>query len=109
MLKFFAAQEEDISRRNSKMFKSLSARFPHLARAWPFEPVSLPEKEFRLQVAQCLPTWERATALWEAYLENLSWYFKAIEREQLMEDVMPLVYGKLTDGTSWFDLSTCMC
>ena len=41
-----------------------------------------------------LPSYERASALCEAYLENLSWFFRPIEREQIMEELIPSVYKK---------------
>lgn len=39
-----------------------------------------------------LPSWERASALCEAYLENLSWFFRPVDREQIVEELIPSVY-----------------
>lgn len=41
-----------------------------------------------------LPSWERAWALCEAYTENLSWYFRSIERAQIVEELFPMVYKR---------------
>jgi hypothetical protein len=39
-----------------------------------------------------LPTYERATALAEAYLENVNWLPRPIQREQIMEELLPMLY-----------------
>ena len=56
--------------------------------------MNLTEAQLREHIERNLPSWERATALCEAYLENLSWYYRAIERSQLMEELMPTVYKR---------------
>lgn len=39
-----------------------------------------------------LPSYERATALAEAYLENVAWLPRPIQREQIFEELIPIVY-----------------
>lgn len=41
-----------------------------------------------------LPSYERASALIEAYLENLSWFFRPVDREQIIEELLPSIYKK---------------
>lgn len=36
-------------------------------------------------IKERLPSYERATALVEAYLQHLSWFFRPVERDQIME------------------------
>lgn len=39
-----------------------------------------------------LPTYERTTSLVEAYLAHLSCFFRPIQREQIMEELLPRYY-----------------
>jgi hypothetical protein len=79
---------------NNDSFTYLASEVTRMAFFWPFTPTSLTTEEFIAQVMSCLPSWERATALCEVYLENRAWLLKGIEREQLVEEVMPIVYGR---------------
>ena len=74
--------------------KQLPIQISLFSKSWPFEPVNLSDTEFRFHVMRYLPSWERATALCEAYLENLSWFLRLINRDQLITELMPMVYGK---------------
>ena len=40
-----------------------------------------------------LPSRARASSLCEAYLTNLSWFFRPIDRSQLVEELMPMIYN----------------
>jgi hypothetical protein len=79
---------------NSFSYATLPPEVRDMAFTWPFAPMPLADADFRTYVARFLPTWERATALCEAYLENMAWFYKGIERDHLMEELMPAVYGK---------------
>lgn len=50
-------------------------------------------------VEERLPTFERASALIEAYLENLSWMLRPVDREQIWEELIPVVYRKKRVGS----------
>jgi hypothetical protein len=41
-----------------------------------------------------LPTWERAHELCETYFEQVSWIFRGITRQQLLHDMLPVIYHK---------------
>ena len=71
--------------------------------AWPFKPVNLHDAEFRVHVARNLPSRQRANGLCEAYLRNISWLMKPINEEQLMDDLLPAVYGtdSFTGAGDW--------
>ena len=45
-----------------------------------------------------LPSYERATALVEAYLEHLSCFFRPVERGQIMEELLPRYYKQREDA-----------
>ena len=44
-----------------------------------------------------LPEWPRARQLCELYLEQAPWFFGAITRRQLLEELLPLFYGEALD------------
>ncbi|KAH8111232.1 hypothetical protein DFH11DRAFT_1616261 [Phellopilus nigrolimitatus] len=70
---------------------------PSLAQAsllWPFAPLHLPRETLSAQVTSQLPPLERATALYEAYLTNLSWSVAPIDRQQIVSEIMPLFYRR---------------
>ncbi len=41
----------------------------------------------------CLPTWERALSLCEAYLEEMSYFSRPVQRTQLMDEVLVPIYA----------------
>lgn len=66
----------------------------YLSESFPFTPLYLPVHEIQAHIEEKLPSLERASALVEAYLENLSWFIRPIDREQIMEELIPEVYRK---------------
>lgn len=48
--------------------------------------------EQQMQLEEYLPQWDRARALCDLYLEQAPWFFGAVTRKQLMEEVVPLFY-----------------
>lgn len=78
----------------------------HAASGFPLAHTNLPRDELLALLKEHLPTYERATALAEAYLENISWLPRPIQREQIMEELLPLIYkGKYLDPSSRKDES----
>lgn len=45
-------------------------------------------------IIEHLPEWRRASRLCELYLEQAPWFFGAITRRQLLEELLPLFYGE---------------
>lgn len=43
-------------------------------------------------IKERLPSYERATALVETYLQHLSWFFRPVKRDQIMEELIPTFY-----------------
>ncbi|KAL5504537.1 hypothetical protein ACEPAH_7198 [Sanghuangporus vaninii] len=66
----------------------------YLSKTFPFTPLYLPTYEIQGYIEEKLPSYERASSLTEAYLENLSWFFRPVEREQIMGELIPIVYKK---------------
>ncbi|KAI0248759.1 hypothetical protein BJV78DRAFT_1233220 [Lactifluus subvellereus] len=69
---------------------------PHLRRfsyAFPFTPVG-PVKETFALIRNCLPQWEQASSMAESYLDNAAWIFRSVTRHQLINEMLPAIYGK---------------
>ncbi|KAL5483077.1 hypothetical protein ACEPAI_8306 [Sanghuangporus weigelae] len=73
---------------------ALPAPISYLSKTFPFTPLYLPTHEIQGYIEEKLPSYERASSLTEAYLENLSWFFRPVEREQIMGELIPIVYKK---------------
>ncbi|KAA1470033.1 hypothetical protein DENSPDRAFT_928581 [Dentipellis sp. KUC8613] len=67
-----------------------AARFSH---AFPFTPVGPAAAVLALVRAQ-LPPWAEARRTAEVYLQNASWLFRSMSRAQLVEELLPAVYGR---------------
>ncbi|KAL5524585.1 hypothetical protein ACEPAF_9725 [Sanghuangporus sanghuang] len=77
-----------------RMHPSLMSPTSYPREAFPFSPLNLPIQEIRERNQEKLPSFERASALVEAYLENTSWFVKMVDREQIVEELLPLFYKK---------------
>ncbi|OCB91784.1 hypothetical protein A7U60_g956 [Sanghuangporus baumii] len=73
---------------------ALPSPISYLSKTFPFTPLYLPTREIQEYIEEKLPSYERASSLTEAYLENLSWFFRPVEREQIMGELIPIVYKK---------------
>ncbi|KAL5512538.1 hypothetical protein ACEPAG_3191 [Sanghuangporus baumii] len=73
---------------------TLPSPISYLSKTFPFTPLYLPTHEIQGYIEEKLPSYERASSLTEAYLENLSWFFRPVEREQIMGELIPIVYKK---------------
>ena len=68
---------------------------PELAaasRKCPFAPGMVSQDEYRTLIESHMPSYERATALCEAYLENLAWFFTTVNRTQITHELLPAIY-----------------
>ncbi|THH16401.1 hypothetical protein EW146_g4238 [Bondarzewia mesenterica] len=85
----------DSSSRDSKSPK-LSSTINRFSKAFPFSPVGSTDEVITM-IHRCLPTWEMATSICETFLENAAWLFRGVSRIQLMEEILPSIYGKAVD------------
>jgi hypothetical protein len=53
-----------------------------------------PVKETTELIKNSLPPWEQALSMAEAYLENATWIFRSVTRHQLVNEMLPAIYGK---------------
>ncbi|KAL5507868.1 hypothetical protein ACEPAH_5486 [Sanghuangporus vaninii] len=67
---------------------------------FPYTPLCLPADEMLVQIEGKLPSFERASALVEAYLENTTWLIRLVDREQIMEELIPQIYRRRQNAES---------
>ncbi len=84
-------EEQDL---DSVAASLLPLQIAQTSQMWPFTPLYAPREELRQMIEGQLPTWERASALTEAYLENLSWFFRPVDRQQIVEELLPAVFKR---------------
>ncbi|KAI0027762.1 hypothetical protein K488DRAFT_60517, partial [Vararia minispora EC-137] len=78
------------STRSSKS-PTLSSELTRFSFAFPFTPMGTP-KEVQAMVTNYLPTYEVACAICETYLTNAAWLFRSTDREQLLGEMLPVLY-----------------
>lgn len=61
---------------------------------WPFTPAYLTKSDHHSLLEASLPSYERSSALCEAFLENLAWLHSPIMRPQVMEELLPMIYKR---------------
>jgi hypothetical protein len=53
-----------------------------------------PIKDTIALIRTYLPPWEQAMAMAESYLETATWVFRSVTRHQLINEMLPSIYGK---------------
>ncbi|KAI5123792.1 hypothetical protein M0805_009087 [Coniferiporia weirii] len=81
------------SARESKS-PAIQADVAHFSNAFPFTP-SGSVHEVRVKLLSYLPPWESALALIDVYFEQAAWLFRSVSRGQLVDEMMPVIYGRV--------------
>ncbi|EED78331.1 predicted protein [Postia placenta Mad-698-R] len=72
-----------------------------LTTAFPAAPSGLADADADMDVQELmeahLPPWPRAAQLCDLYLEQAPWFFGAVTRRQLVEEVLPLFYAEAVE------------
>lgn len=76
----------------------LPPEITHLTCSFPFSPVHDPKDKILATLESHLPSYDRATALVEAYLQHISFFFRPVKREQIMEELLPKFYQRRGDA-----------
>ncbi|EGN96940.1 hypothetical protein SERLA73DRAFT_75787 [Serpula lacrymans var. lacrymans S7.3] len=71
---------------------SLPQKVVMFSHAFPFTPMG-PVAEVRELIEGQLPSWERARYLSESYLDGAAWLFRGVNRDQLMDEILPVYYS----------------
>lgn len=61
--------------------------------SFPFTPIG-PTHAVKLQIETYLPPWERACILADTYLEQAAWLFRAVSKQQLIDEMLPIIYKR---------------
>ncbi|KAH9006146.1 hypothetical protein EDB86DRAFT_2756400, partial [Lactarius hatsudake] len=67
-------------------------RFSH---SFPFTPPGTVKQHINT-IKDYLPPWDHALAMAESYLANATWLFRSVTRQQLINEMLPAIYGKRT-------------
>lgn len=70
----------------------LPVEVAHVAETFPFVPIRLPKDRILSAIESRLPSYDRASILVEAYLQNISSFFRPVRREQIMGELLPKFY-----------------
>ncbi|KAJ3522802.1 hypothetical protein NM688_g8822 [Phlebia brevispora] len=92
---------EGVSPESSRdsMTPPISGELTRFSASFPFTPIGSPTEVQEL-IEQYLPPWERATHLCETYLENAGWLFRGVTRQQLVVEMLPVIYRRpIPEGT----------
>lgn len=68
---------------------------PHISKldqAFPFTPPGLPRERMQETIESYLPEIQRAVSLCETFLKSLSWTLQIVSRQQIIDDLIPLIY-----------------
>ncbi|EED78793.1 predicted protein [Postia placenta Mad-698-R] len=80
---------------------SLPRALARLTTAFPAAPSGLADADADMDVQELmeahLPPWPRAAQLCDLYLEQAPWFFGAVTRRQLVEEVLPLFYAEAVE------------
>ncbi|KAI0761390.1 fungal-specific transcription factor domain-containing protein [Trametes elegans] len=78
--------------RSSSSHPDLPQALNRLAATFPSGPTDLPILDLQDLMQDYLPPWQRAAQLRDLYLEQAPWFFGAVTRRQIDEEVLPLFY-----------------
>ena len=62
------------------------------SQAWPFSSPSLLKTDILINLRSRLPPWERSLELIEIFYRGIGWYCRPIQRDQVMEEILPTFY-----------------
>ncbi|KAH8997120.1 fungal-specific transcription factor domain-containing protein [Lactarius hatsudake] len=73
----------------------------HLQRftySFPFTPTGTDQQTIDT-IKDYLPPWDRALAMAESYLANATWIYRSVTQQQLINEMLPAIYGTQTTYT----------
>ncbi|KAH9053247.1 fungal-specific transcription factor domain-containing protein, partial [Lactarius vividus] len=74
---------------------SLPLHLQRFSYSFPFTPTGTVKQNIDA-IKNYLPPWERASVMAEAYLASATWIFRSVTRPQLINEMLPAIYGKRT-------------
>ncbi|OCB91794.1 hypothetical protein A7U60_g938 [Sanghuangporus baumii] len=89
-----ATTEQDTLMNDFLSPSALSRQILLMSDTFPFSIDCHPKAQILEMIEAQLPPYARATALAEAYLANIAWSLLLVDREQIFEELLPLVYRR---------------
>lgn len=77
--------------------------------SFPFTPPAIPIGSIQSSIESFLPPVGRAIALCETFLEHLSWMFQIVTRQQLINELIPVIYKQKKASYGPHDLALMLC
>ncbi|KAH8997103.1 fungal-specific transcription factor domain-containing protein [Lactarius hatsudake] len=74
---------------------SLPLHLQRFSHSFPFTPPGTVKQHINT-IKDFLPPWDHALAMAEFYLANATWVFRSVTRQQLINEMLPAIYGKRT-------------
>ncbi|KAH9017995.1 fungal-specific transcription factor domain-containing protein [Lactarius hengduanensis] len=74
---------------------SLPLHLQRFSHSFPFTPPGTDKQNINT-IKDYLPPWDHALAMAEFYLSNATWVFRSVTRQQLINEMLPAIYGKQT-------------
>jgi hypothetical protein len=78
---------------DSSKGSNLPPQLQRFSYAFPFTPMG-PIKDTIALIRSYLPPWEQAVSMAESYLEMATWIFRSVTQHQLVNEMLPSIYGK---------------
>ncbi|KAH8997102.1 fungal-specific transcription factor domain-containing protein [Lactarius hatsudake] len=81
---------------------SLPLHLQRFSHSFPFIPPGTVKQHINT-IKDFLPPWDHALAMAESYLANATWFFRSVTRQQLINEMLPAIYGEraaYADGCS---------
>ncbi|KAH9027072.1 hypothetical protein EDB85DRAFT_1868569, partial [Lactarius pseudohatsudake] len=72
---------------------SLPLHLQRFSHSFPFTPPGTVKQNINT-IKDYLPPWDHALAMAESYLANATWFFRNVTRQQLVDEMLPVIYGK---------------
>ncbi|KAH9040305.1 hypothetical protein EDB83DRAFT_2643255 [Lactarius deliciosus] len=80
---------------SSRSSESLPFHLQRFSHSFPFTPPGTVKQNINT-IKDYLPPWDHALAMAEFYLANATWVFRSVTRQQLINEMLPAIYGKQT-------------
>ncbi|KAG8216043.1 hypothetical protein J3R82DRAFT_8041 [Butyriboletus roseoflavus] len=92
--KAFVAESSSLANHTEEVDSShLPSEINIFYQAFPFTPPGIPTEPVQYLIESYLPPLPRAAALFETFLQSMSWMFSIVSRKHVQGELIPAVYG----------------
>ncbi|KAH9052349.1 fungal-specific transcription factor domain-containing protein [Lactarius vividus] len=98
LLNVDSAESPGRTTENDSSRLSLPLHLRRFSHSFPFTPTGTVQQNIDT-IRDYLPPWDHALAMAESYLANATWIYRSVTRQQLINEMLPAIYGKQTAYT----------